>query len=550
MPLGNIIPIIALGCFFPGLSSWAEEVDPRLGLNQKNAVAESAAGSGDRSVWRSVLYPADWTPLHSRNDGMFLHDFSYSGYRNGEAEIPSPDGPIFDVVADFGADAKGVADSSDAIQKAIDAASAAGGGVVFIPKGLFLCANPLRVSSSNIVIRGAGMEKTLLLFPFVPGRWQEHIQIVGNPRAVSEIPLASDGENRSFVLELKDTGDIAEGDDIDVGWVISPEFIAEHEMNGVWKAFNDRWHPFFLRDVKKIAIDSQPPRITIDVPLRYQAKVRDRASVRKLRGYISECGIEDLSVSNAVSPEDAWSTYQVHAIGLKGVKDCWARRVGSFPSPLPEANGTHLQNGGILISNSKRVTISECSMSHAQNRGGGGCGYLFHISRSSEILTRDCVGAGGRHNFIQNWDFGSSGLVWLRCTSRDGRGFTSRDDVKGWVGYSEYHHSLAMACLVDSCVLDDGWFGGNRLHWSDGAGSTVTQSVYWNTSGKGVIRSWQSGHGYIIGTCDIKVLTNMDSPHAAGTAPEDFREGLGRSASLVPKSLYEDQLRRRVNRSK
>ena len=127
-------------------------------------------------------------------------------------------------------------------------------------------------------------------------------------------------------------------------------------------------------------------------------------------------------------------------------------------------------------------------MEKAQNRGGGGAGYLFEISRSSEVLTRDCTAIAGRHNFIQNWDFGASGLVWLRCVSQEGRGFSNSRDRRGYSGLSEYHHSLAMACLVDSCTLDDGWFGGNRHDWGAGAGNTVTQSVYWNTRGEGVLR--------------------------------------------------------------
>jgi hypothetical protein len=102
-----------------------------------------------------------------------------------------------------------------------------------------------------------------------------------------------------------------------------------------------------------------------------------------------------------------------------------------------------------------------------------------------------------------------------------------------------------MACLVDSCTLDDGWFGGNRRDWSAGAGNTVTQSVYWNTRGEGVLRSWQAGRGYVIGTRDIKVETSMSSRHAEGTAPEDTIEGIGRADSLRPQSLYEFQRRRR-----
>ena len=103
-----------------------------------------------------------------------------------------------------------------------------------------------------------------------------------------------------------------------------------------------------------------------------------------------------------------------------------------------------------------------------------------------------------------------------------------------------------MACLVDQCTLDDGWYGGNRQDWSTGAGHSVTQSVYWNTSGQGQIRSWQFGTGYVIGTDGVRVKTALRGDSAEGTGPEDYIEGVGGGAGLQPPSLYDDQLARRI----
>ena len=70
--------------------------------------------------FRSVLYPEDWHPGFSGTGGAFLHDFSYAGYRNGEAPLPDPPaGTVFDVTL-YGADATGVSDAAAAIQSAID----------------------------------------------------------------------------------------------------------------------------------------------------------------------------------------------------------------------------------------------------------------------------------------------------------------------------------------------------------------------------------------------------------------------------------------------
>ena len=92
-----------------------------------------------------------------------LPDYSYAGYQHGEQPIPAVKGPIFDVTR-FGAVPNSKQSAYAAIQKAIDACEAAGGGVVWFPKGVYQI-NPapsdadqprLRISKSGVVLRGAG----------------------------------------------------------------------------------------------------------------------------------------------------------------------------------------------------------------------------------------------------------------------------------------------------------------------------------------------------------------------------------------------------------
>jgi hypothetical protein len=496
--------------------------------------------------WRSALYPEDWTPLWTDPGGRFLHDFSYAGYRNGELPLPDPaPGPEFNA-ADYGADPTGEVDSTAAIQQAVDAAAAAGGGVAVVPAGLYRCDGVLQVHSPGIVIRGAGPSATLIYFTLSSGMSnQSHITFEGSVSQGPDLALAADGTNRSDEVLVDDASSLSAGDDIAVGWVITDEFVAEHGMTGTWVVFNGQWKPFFRRRVEALDLTSTPNRVTLDVPLRYEAKTRDLASLRLESGYISECGLESLSLSNAVTRADAWSQNQVHAAAMENVKDCWIRDVHTFDSPFGPTDH-HLQSSGIMISASKRVTVAGCRMEKAQNRGGGGNGYLFEIRTSSEVLMRDCAGIDGRHNFIQNWDFGATGCVFLRCESSGSRTFGGDWDPVGLPGFCEYHHSLATANLVDGCVLYDGWYGGNRLDESSGAGHTTTQSVFWNVSGGGTVISMQYGWGYVIGPGDMTVTTSLALPNAAGTAPEDWVERAPAPGPLVPASLYEDQLLRRL----
>ncbi len=498
--------------------------------------------------WRSSLYPQDWTPGYEDAEGRFLHDFSYAGYRNGEVALPgTPPGSTYNVL-DYGADSTGATDSNAAIQAAIQAAGSAGGGIVYLPAGLYRCDDLLTVNASGVVIRGAGPDLTRVYFTRstnMGGR--ASLTFSTSVGTGTEYPLVEQGENRSFTVKVSDAAGLAPGDDVSVGWVITDEFVDEHNMTGTWYSFNGQWKPFFRRQVTAVNTAVSPHEVTLDVPLRYPALMRDQASLRKESGYLSECGIEHLALSNAIDPSAAWSFTRVHVLALRNAKDCWVRDVHSFESPVVAGTGYHLQGGGIYILASKRITVADCRMEQAQNRGSGGCGYLYEISKSGEILTRDSVGIRGRHNFIQNWDFGTSGCVWLRCVSEQGNCLSFQGDPIGYPCHSEYHHSLAMACLVDQSTIQDGWYGGNRQDWSSGAGVTVTQSAYWNTSGGGLLRSWQYGWGYVIGTEGMIVTTGLGAgPAAEGTAPEDFVEGLNTGSLLDPQSLYEDQLARRL----
>jgi hypothetical protein len=543
-----LLSLLLIGCPEPGPGN----DDDAAAADDDSAVADDDDTSADDpDAWRSSLYPEDWTPDFTQSEGRFLHDFSYAGYHYGEEAPPAPPpGPLFDVL-DYGADPSGFSDSGPAIQATIDAAESDGGGVVVLPAGEYRVEDRLTINADGVVLQGGGIGQTFLYFTRSAGMTDSaHITFAGSITQGPDLLLAQDGVTRSHEVLLDDALLLQPGDEVSVGWTISEAFVAEHQMTEHWYTFNDTWRPFFRRTVLSVDTSSSPHRVSLDVPLRYPAKVRDNASLRVESGYLSECGLEDLSVSTVGDWNAAWNLDRSHAVAFKGTKDCWMRRVASYESPGSSGAGYHLLSGGVKVQQSKRVTISDSLIEAPQNRGGGGNGYLFEISRSSEILTRDSIGRAGRHNFIQNWDFGTSGCVWLRTTSTEGRALFAQGDSVGLLGFSEFHHSLAMANLIDDSVTADGWQGVNRKDWSSGAGHSATQNVFWNLRGGGELKSFQAGWGYIIGTENLTVSTDLSLGgffgSADSTAPEDWLEGEDLGAHLVPSSLYEDQLARRL----
>jgi hypothetical protein len=81
---------------------------------------------------------------------------SQSGYDPDAALFPGLPGPVFHVNA-FGAIGNGVADDTAAIQSAINAAVAVGGGVVYFPSGTYLISGNGLTFYSSVVLRGTGV---------------------------------------------------------------------------------------------------------------------------------------------------------------------------------------------------------------------------------------------------------------------------------------------------------------------------------------------------------------------------------------------------------
>lgn len=512
--------------------------------------------------WRSSLYPADWTPGISDGSGARIQDYSYAGYHQGALPLGrglGPDGvdglPRVSVV-DHGAspglvDPAATSDSTAAFQAAIDQAASAGGGLVYVPAGLYRIDGRLVVGASRVVIAGDGPEASRLWFTAAGESYVAHLRFAGAEAVLAEAALTRDAATFDDVVEVADASAFVVGDDVLVGQVITDAFIAEHGMTGTWKAFNGTWQAFLRRNVVAIDTSASPHRVTLDVPVRYPLRVAHGATLRRVGGVIREVGLEGIGIANAIDWERAWQNDQVNAIAFDQVADAWVRDVASFVSPgTPKegmGSGAHLQSNGILVSRSKRVTVADVDLAFAQHRGSGGNGYLFEVRQSSEVLTRDASARGGRHNFIQNWGFGTTGCVWLRVHGSEGAQVPLGPlSDAALPAPSEFHHSLATANLLDSCRFDDGFEAVNRGDWSTGAGHSATETVFWRYAGAELV-SLQFGLGYVIGSAPgTTVSTALDLLGAEGTAPEDLVEGLGLGASLEPASLYEDQLARRL----
>jgi len=524
--------------------------------------------------WRSFLYPVRWTPPESWSftSDKLIQDFSYAGYRRGEKPLPFVSGPVFDVVATYGGDPTGNSDSTAAIQSAIDAAVAVGGGVVWLPPGTYRVAPSngrdfaLQITASNIVLRGAGVGQTYILNDSYEMRNKAVIRVESNSISYARFTqITDDLDNPTRRIPVDDSSAVEVGDILRIDWAFTQDWIDEHGQGEWWNAPDSAPRPAeYHREV--LAVNSDAGWIEIDIPTRYTMRVRDNARLRTIRGQLSGVGIEDFSIGNVQHPGTEWgeedydlperAAYEAHAshlIAMAHAYDSWITRVESFQAPGNTTN-SHMLSNGIRLVRCFRVTLANCVMQRSQYGGGGGNGYMIRIQQSQENLIKDSTTAFSRHGFVVSHE-GASGNVFLRCLDRE----TARSmGSVGSLGYetgssgSDHHQRFSHSNLFDQCHAYNSYF--TAIHRADAGGETghaltSAHGVYWNTGSSGrrsgpIVRSEQGRYGYVIGTSGSR--SEATNPTRHNTSPADILEGIGLGETLEPPSLYQDQLTRRL----
>lgn len=521
-----------------------------------------AGGARAEAPWRSKLYPDNWTPGFSDTAGRFLHDFSFAGYHSGAIAIPNRASPVTDVTRPpYNADASGKTDTTVALQKALDAVGFSGGGVVYLPPGHYRISSQgddnaaLKIRDDRVILRGAGPDRTFLFNTSVKMRNKRVISL--EPRTSAwwntgsgdpdGIPLSRDLPKPSSIIPVSDVTSFSVGELVAIRNTITQSYIDRLGMTGKWEPANPTNRPLaYCRRI--VSIDTVARTLTVDIPVRGFLYTADLARVVKTSGrMLAEVGLEDFSIGMVRHPDstladDAYdkpgtAAYDVHgsiALSLSFVENAWVRRVRTY-APAGNDAKTHLLSNALRLWNTRLVTVTDCDFKFPQYRGGGGNGYLYCLN-AQDNLVRNCRAEGGRHNF----DFGTmaaSGNVVLDCTSIDG-------DLA-----SDFHMYLSLANLIDNLICAGDFIEARAMRpWGAPLhGVTTTQSIFWNTRGlryaakhlgdsPALVYSHQFGDGYVIGT--------RGPAHAVDSS--DFVEGVGRGDSLQPRSLYLDQLSRRL----
>jgi len=277
-----------------------------------------------------------WTP-QSR-----LPDFSFAGYHFGED--PPPRTKVVANVRDFGAKGDGKHDDTQAFIRAIAEAES---GTLLIPEGRYVISDILWIKKPNLVLRGAGPDKTILYFPkalddvrpdpsqTTSGRptsnysWSGGFLWIKGSYGMKPISsIASESKRGEKQLVLEKTTDLEIGQRVVVEVCDTAEkTLLDHLYSGDSGKTDKVIKPIRIRFVSRIAaIDGK--QIKLERPLRFDIRKEWKPRLLRFDPTVRETGIEDLSIEFPGTPYLGHFTETGrNAIAINSAADCWVRNV-------------------------------------------------------------------------------------------------------------------------------------------------------------------------------------------------------------------------------
>lgn len=309
---------------------------------------------------------ADTSPLWGLKGENFspqgrLSDWSFAGYHSGEAPIPTP--PVKASVKDFGAVGDGQTDDTDAFKRAIAATE---NGALLVPAGRYVLTDFLYIRKSNLVLRGEGPEKSVLVFAKSLEEVKPYPSATTTGQPTSEYSWAGgfiwvegkpQGASLGLVKEKASRGDkeivLAAPAAVAVGQKIE---IRQQDKDD--KSLIEALYTGQSDDISKIkggrssfvsrvvAVDGA--KLTLERALRTDIDPKWSANVRIFDPSVREVGIENLGFEFKNTPYLGHFTEQgYNPLTFLGAADCWARNLRFFNAdsgPFVRGNFITVQN--------------------------------------------------------------------------------------------------------------------------------------------------------------------------------------------------------------
>ena len=491
-----------------------------------SALVASTCGAEVSQLWGTA--GEKWSPT-SR-----LPDFSFAGYRRGEEPFRIPSASIS--VADFGAKGDGSTDNTDAFKQAIQAGA---GKLIQIPAGRFVLSDVLEVRTSNLVLRGAGADKTVIIFTnsletlrprpvknddgtsTTDWSWAGGLIMIGNPSAHREEPAgiftqvtepAQRGANQlSLAKPLFKVGDevsLVLHDTADQGLV---KYLY-HDQTGNISGLN-HWQ---CRQIFRIRAASGN-EVTLDRGLRFDVRPEWRPTLEPFRPAVTDVGIEEIGFEFPATPyaghfkESGWNPVAIRA----SAAHCWLKN-------LVVRNG----DNGPFVEGAAFCTVAGVRITADPQRKGKD-GHSGHHGITLEGDDCLCTNFSIETEFIHDLTVQSA----IGSVFASGRAVNLCMDHHCWASYENLFTDI-----------DAGW--GKRLFASGGGSNrglhTAAGATFWNLRGRASV-AWPKGFGpdgiNLIGL----PISNAPALNPAGRWLEKFAPG-----QLEPADLHAAMLAKRL----
>ncbi len=317
-----------------------------------------------------------------------LPDFSFAGYRQGEASLPTV--KVVTDVTRFGADGSDAADDTEAFRKAIESTQA---GAIFVPAGRYVISDIVEICKPDVVLRGAGPEKTILFCPkdledVRPNMGQTtsgqptsnyswsggFVWVKGNSQGELLAKVIEPAARGDHVIEVDRPTQFQPGASIRIDLRDDEaqsliDYLYAGDTGPTEKLQSRQRRTDFVARVTKV--DGR--RLAIDRALPFAIRTAWQPTVRSFSTNVTEVGIESMGFEFPNEPYAGHFTERgANAIALGDVSDCWVRniRIHNSDSGIYVSGRFCTVEGVVLTSERKRDSQRNSTGHHGIQVGG------------------------------------------------------------------------------------------------------------------------------------------------------------------------------------
>lgn len=323
---------------------------------------------------------AQWTP-QSR-----LPDFSFAGYRRGEKSLPNE--PPGVSVKEFGARGDGETDDTAAFLKALAEVKS---GAIEIPPGRYRITGLLEITRPNVVLRGAGPDKTVLFFPAplndIKPNWGAtttgqktsnyswsggFITLRGSFQSKKLTDIAGTARRGDQVVTVASSAGLRVGKELEVYQSDTPENTLAVQLYS-----GDAGPVENLKGQARASLVSRilavtGNRVSLDRPLRCDVQPEWKPQLRTFEPTVTESGVENLAFEFPLTPyKGHFTELGFNPVALNGVAHCWVRNIRVVNADSgPFVSGVFNTVEGLVLETSRTADRQNCTGHHGFSLGG------------------------------------------------------------------------------------------------------------------------------------------------------------------------------------